>query len=230
MGGTPGVGHTLPGLGRPSTKSPANFLRSASHFAPFLALKAVFPPPPSPTVEVTGQRGVLPGARECRSGSLGAHSPLSCQPVARAPATPGNSHRHRPQSPGSLASRGSHGEMWVRDSCMRRTPQPHITRPLWSLSWECCPPDASSSPIKTQPKCHRLQDASAIPQQRVALPFCWPLGTPSQVASHLRCLHLNLALPLGEGYCRAEGHLLLTVNSVPSLGLARSKPHWVFVE
>ena len=41
------VGHVLPGLGRPSIKSPANFLCSVSCFAPFMALMDISLPPPT---------------------------------------------------------------------------------------------------------------------------------------------------------------------------------------
>ena len=59
------VGHVLPGLGRPSMKSPADFLSSVSRFAPFLALMDISLPLPIPAVEMAGQRGVLHGGKCC---------------------------------------------------------------------------------------------------------------------------------------------------------------------
>lgn len=85
-GATSWVGLSLPGFGRPSTKSPANFLCPASHSPTFLAGMAIPPPTPTPTMEMAGRRGVLQSGNPCQCGNLEAHGPLSCHPVARAQA------------------------------------------------------------------------------------------------------------------------------------------------
>lgn len=141
--------HTLPGLGRSSTKSPANFLCSASRSAPFQALTAISPPVPTPTlaVEMTGWRGVLHGGRQCQSRNLEAPGPTQLSSCGL-----GTSHAQEPSV--GLASCGSHGEACTSDSCT----QGRLSLALRALS---NPSPGNTSPL--MPCLHQLRPVQMPP-------------------------------------------------------------------